>query len=505
MQKPIKSALISVFHKEGLESIIKQLHQLGITLYSTGGTQHFIEEQGVPCHSVEELTNYPSILGGRVKTLHPKVFGGILARRENKADLDQLRAYDIPEIDLVIVDLYPFEETVKNTTEEQAIIEKIDIGGVSLIRAAGKNYKDVLTISSKEDYEGLSHLLNENKGITSLEERRYYASRGFELCAQYDIAIAEYFLKKEERHYFFSSATPSNSLRYGENPHQKGTFYGNFGKLFEQMNGKAISYNNLVDIDAAVRLVQEFPAGEKVFAVIKHTNPCGLAIRPTLKEAWEAALSGDSESAFGGVLVTNSIMEVETAESISKIFFEILVAKDFSIEALEILKKKKNRILLKQIAPLTDMTLYKNVVNGILEQEVDSGNYEKWEETGRPATEEEKEELRFANLVCKHLKSNAIALTKNRQIVGKGAGQTSRVDALRQAIAKAKQFGHDLNGAVMASDAFFPFDDCVKLAHAEGIRAVIQPGGSIRDKDSVRFCEQNDMVMVMTGKRHFKH
>ncbi len=505
MQKQIKSALLSVFHKEGLADIIKQLHQLGVTLYSTGGTQHFIEDQGVPCHSVESLTDYPGILGGRVKTLHPKIFGGILARRENQEDLGQLKEYDIPEIDLVIVDLYPFEETVKNTDAEQEIIEKIDIGGVSLIRAAGKNYKDVLTISSNKDYEGLSRILHENKGVTSLEERRYYASRGFELCAHYDIAIAEYFLRKEERHYFFSSASPSNSLRYGENPHQKGAFYGKFEDVFEQLNGKAISYNNLVDIDAAVRLVQEFPNGKKVFAVIKHTNPCGLAIRSTLKEAWEAALSGDSESAFGGVLVTNAIMDAETAEAISKIFFEILVAKDFSPEALEILKKKKNRILLKQIAPLSTTTIYKNVANGVLEQEIDQGNYEKWEETGRPASEKEKEELKFANLVCKHLKSNAIALIKERQIIGKGAGQTSRVDALRQAIAKAKQFGHDLNGAVMASDAFFPFDDCVKLAHAEGIRAVIQPGGSIRDKDSVQFCEQNDMVMVMTGKRHFKH
>lgn len=505
MQKQIKSALISVFHKDGLEDIVKQLDQLGITIYSTGGTQRFIEDQGVACQAVENLTEYPSILGGRVKTLHPKVFGGILARRELPEDLDQLKEYGIPEIDLVIVDLYPFEETVKNTTEEQQIIEKIDIGGVSLIRAAGKNYKDVLTISSKADYEGLSRILRENKGVTSIEERRHYASNGFELCAHYDVAIAQYFLQKEERHYFFSSASPATILRYGENPHQKGAFYGRLNEVLEQLNGKALSYNNLVDIDAAVRLVQEFPEEDPVFAVIKHTNPCGLAIRPTLKEAWEAALAGDSESAFGGVLVTHSVVDKETAEAISQIFFEILVAKDFTPEALELLKKKKNRILLKQLAPLSDATIYKNIVNGVLEQDVDQGNYEKWEETGRPATDVEKADLKFANLVCKHLKSNAIALIKDRQIVGKGAGQTSRVDALRQAIAKAKQFNHDLNGAVMASDAFFPFDDCVKLAHAEGIRAVIQPGGSIRDKDSVSFCEQNDMVMVMTGKRHFKH
>ncbi len=505
MQKQIKSALISVFHKDGLEHIIKHLHQLGVTLYSTGGTQRFIEAQGAPCRAVEELTDYPSILGGRVKTLHPKVFGGILARREVESDLEQLKEFGIPEIDLVIVDLYPFEETVKQTSEEQQIIEKIDIGGVSLIRAAGKNYKDVLTISSKEDYAGLLHILKEQKGTTTLEERRHYASRGFELCAHYDVAIAQYFLRKEERHYFFASATPTLPLRYGENPHQQGAFYGRFEEVFEQLNGKAISYNNLVDIDAAVKLVQEFPAEETVFAVIKHTNPCGLAIRPTVKEAWEAALAGDSESAFGGVLVTNAEVDGPTAESINQIFFEILVAKDFSPEALEILKKKKKRILLRQRAPISDTVVYKNVVNGVLEQEVDQGNYDQWEETGRAATAAEKADLEFANLVCKHLKSNAIALIKNRQIVGKGAGQTSRVDALRQAVAKAKQFNHDLNGAVMASDAFFPFDDCVKLAHAEGIRAVIQPGGSIRDKDSIQFCEENDMVMVMTGKRHFKH
>ncbi len=505
MSKQIQSALISVYHKEGLEEIVKQLHQLGVTLYSTGGTQKFIEKQNVPCKSVESVTDYPGILGGRVKTLHPKIFGGILARREDENDQKELSQYQIPEIDLVIVDLYPFEETVKNTNEEAEIIEKIDIGGVSLIRAAGKNYKDVLTVSSKEDYAGLLHILKENKGITSLEERRHYASRGFELCAHYDVAIAQYFLQKEEKNYFLASSTPERTLRYGENPHQKGAFYGHFEEIFEQLHGKAISYNNLVDIDSAVRLVQEFKDEKNVFAVIKHTNPCGLAIRSSLKESWEAALSGDKESAFGGVYVTNEVVDEETATSISKMFFEILVAKDFSPEAFEILSKKKNRILLKQKALLDDASIFKRVINGILVQDVDQGNFEEWEETGRAATEKEKEELKFANLVCKHLKSNAIALIKDRKIVGMGAGQTSRVDALRQAIAKAKQFDHDLNGAVMASDAFFPFDDCVKLAHAEGINAVIQPGGSIRDKDSVAYCEQNDMTMVMTGKRHFKH
>lgn len=506
MDKQIKSALISVFHKDGLEEILKELNALGVKIYSTGGTQKFIEQQGIPCQSVESVTDYPGILGGRVKTLHPKIFGGLLARRAHEGDQQDMKKYAIPEIDLVIVDLYPFEETVKNTNEEAEIIEKIDIGGVSLIRAAGKNYKDVMTVSSKEDYPGLLEILKKGKGVTTLEERKKFASRGFELCAHYDVAIANYFTGDQEKNYFSASATPATLLRYGENPHQKGAFYGHFEDIFEQVHGKAISYNNLVDIDGAVRLVQEFSEEKNVFAVIKHTNPCGLAIRPTLLEAWKAALAGDSQSAFGGVLVANEVVDIDTAAEIDKIFYEILVAKDFTPEALELLEKKKNRILLKQIAPISDPTLFKNVVNGILEQDVDEGNYDKWEETGaRKATDKEKEDLIFANIVCKHLKSNAIALIKDRQILGRGSGQTSRIDALKQAIAKAKQFEHSLEGAVMASDAFFPFDDCVKLAHEEGIRAVIQPGGSIRDKDSIAFCEQNDMVMVMTGKRHFKH
>lgn len=517
MQKKIRSALISVFHKEGLENIIRLLKELGITLYSTGGTQKFIEEQGASCRSVEGLTDYPSILGGRVKTLHPKVFGGILARRENEEDLKQLEEYQIPEIDLVIVDLYPFEETVKSLTAslhfgegereglEGPIIEKIDIGGVSLIRAAGKNYKDVLVIASKEDYAGLEEILSEKKGETTQEERRKYAAKAFELCAHYDVAIAQYFTQNEHKNYFVASAAPVHQLRYGENPHQKAAFYGKLDEVFEQLHGKAISYNNLVDVDAAVKLVEEFPLDESVFAVIKHTNPCGIAIRPTLKEAWDAALAGDNESAFGGVLACNATVDEETAKAISEIFFEILIAKDFTPQALEILTKKKNRILLKQIRPLKQDTVYKKVINGILEQDADKGNFTEWKETARPSTAEEKADLEFANLVCKHLKSNAIALVKNKQLVGKGAGQTSRVDALRQSIEKARQFDFDLQGAVMASDAFFPFDDCVRLAHEAGIRAVIQPGGSIRDKDSIAFCAQNDMAMVLTGERHFKH
>lgn len=505
MQKQIKSALISVFNKEGLENIIKQLHHLGITIYSTGGTQRFIEQQNVPCETVENLTDYPSILGGRVKTLHPKVFGGILARRENAQDLEQLKEYAIPEIDLVIVDLYPFEDTVASTNEEQKIIEKIDIGGVSLIRAAGKNYKDVLVIASKNDYPALEKILTENKGETSLEERRKFASFAFELCAHYDVAIANYFTEKEKKNYFLSSAFPEYSLRYGENPHQQAAFYGKIEDIFEQLHGKTLSYNNLVDVDAAVRLVQEFDDNEKVFAIIKHTNPCGIAIRHTLKEAWDAALAGDSESAFGGVLACNTIVDKETAEAISEIFFEILIAEDFSPEAIEILSKKKNRILLKQLKPLPSETLFKRLVNGVLVQEVDKGNFSEWKEVARPLTEAEKEDLIFANIVCKHLKSNAIALVKNKQLIGKGAGQTSRVDALRHAIDKAKQFHFDLHGAVMASDAFFPFDDCVTIAHEAGINAVIHPGGSVRDKDSITFCQEHNMAMVITGMRHFKH
>lgn len=505
MQKKIKSALISVFYKDGLDPIIKLLHGHGVTLYSTGGTQKFITDLEVPSIPVEDLTAYPSILGGRVKTLHPKVFGGILARRENEGDLEQLQTYGIPEIDLVIVDLYPFEDTVKSTTEEQKIIEKIDIGGVSLIRAAGKNYRDVLVIASRADYGALETILKDHNGETSLETRRKFAASAFELCAHYDVAIANYFTKTETPHYFLRSATPEYSMRYGENPHQQAAFYGNIGEVFDQLHGKAISYNNLVDVDAAVRLIQEFSDPEPVFTVLKHTNPCGVAVRPILKEAWDAALAGDPESAFGGVLACNAIVDAETATAISGLFFEILVAKDFSPEALKILTTKKNRILLRQLKPLPAGRQFKGALNGILTQQADQGNYTEWTESARPATEAEKADLAFANIVCKHLKSNAIALVKDRQLVGKGAGQTSRVDAMRQAIDKARQFKFDLAGAVLASDAFFPFDDCVRLAHEAGITAVIQPGGSIRDKDSIAFCQDQNMAMVLTGMRHFKH
>ncbi|MGN6509676.1 MAG: bifunctional phosphoribosylaminoimidazolecarboxamide formyltransferase/IMP cyclohydrolase [Chitinophaga sp.] len=504
MQKQIKSALISVFYKDNLENIVKTLGQQGVTIYSTGGTQKFIEEQGVKCVAVEDLTAYPSILGGRVKTLHPKVFGGILARRENPQDLEQLAQYEIPEIDLVIVDLYPFEETVKSTTEEQAIIEKIDIGGVSLIRAAGKNYKDVVIVASKNQYADLEKALVEGNGATTLEQRKGFAAKAFEVCAQYDVAIASWWLRDSEKDYFQLSVPQGQVCRYGENPHQKGVFYGNLNDLFDKLHGKELSYNNLVDVDAAVQLIAEF--SDTTFAVIKHTNVCGIASRPTLAEAWEAALAGDKESAFGGVLVCNKPVDAGSAKAISEIFFEILIAPGFEPAALEILQAKKNRILLLQKQPLKTDKMFKNVLNGVLVQDNDEGSFSSWNDTGaQPATDAQKSDLEFANIVCKHLKSNAIALVKDRQLVGKGCGQTSRIDALRHAIEKAKQFNFELKGAVMASDAFFPFDDCVRIAHAEGINAVIQPGGSIRDNDSITFAKENGMVMVITGMRHFRH
>lgn len=505
MQKKITSAFISVFYKDGLENIISLLNAGGTRIYSTGGTRKFIEAQQVPCQAVEDLTDYPSILGGRVKTLHPKVFGGILARRDEEGDLAQLTEYGIPEIDLVIVDLYPFAQTVQSGAEPQQIIEKIDIGGVSLIRAAGKNYKDVLVIASKDDYGKLETILREKGGETTEQERRGFAASAFELCAHYDVAIAQYFARTDPATYFLASATPEYPMRYGENPHQKAAFYGPISELFSQLHGKTLSYNNLVDVDAALRLIAEFKDAEPVFAVLKHTNPCGIAARPTVKAAWDAALGGDSESAFGGVLATTARVDAETAEAISEIFFEILIAPDFSREALEILSRKKNRILLKQLKPLEETAMFKRALNGVLTQDLDTGNFTEWTDAARPVTEAEKEDLVFANLVCKHLKSNAIALVKNKQLIGKGAGQTSRVDAMRQAIDKAKQFKFDLRGAVLASDAFFPFDDCVRLAQEAGITAVIQPGGSIRDKDSITFAQEHDMAMVLTAMRHFRH
>lgn len=501
MNKKIASALISVFYKEGLEPIVKLLHQLGVKIYSTGGTQQFIEKLNIPVTPVEELTSYPSILGGRVKTLHPMVFGGILGKRDDEQHRSEMAEYKIPEIDLVIVDLYPFEETVASTTDEKAIIEKIDIGGPSMIRAAAKNHKDVLVVASKKDYPEVEKILEEQKGETTLEQRRDFAARAFNVCSGYDIAISNYFMKSAHFNPFDRFATV---LRYGENPHQQGIFYGDLTKLFTQLNGKELSYNNLVDVDAAVQLIQEFKS--TTFAIIKHTNPCGIASRDTVKDSWDAALAGDPESAFGGVLACNAQIDKSTAEAINEIFFEVLIAPSFSEEALAVLKSKKNRILLQQVEKSTTTQQYRSLLNGVLSQQNDNGNFSKWEETGgRPSTESEKKDLEFANLVCKHLKSNAIALVKNRQLVGKGCGQTSRIDSLRQAIEKAGQFNFDLKGAVLASDAFFPFDDCVKMAHQAGVTAFIQPGGSIRDKDSIEYCQSNGLAMVITGMRHFKH
>ena len=501
MQKKIQSALISVFYKDGLENIVQQLNQLGITIYSTGGTQKFIEELNIPCVPVESLTTDPSIFGGRVKTLHPSVFGGILGKREDAEHVAEMLQYHIPEIDLVIVDLYPFEETVASTTDEKLIIEKIDIGGPSMIRAAAKNHASVVVVAAKQDYALLEGILKEQKGETTLDQRRLFAIKAFDVCTGYDMAISNYFNQSDFINPFNKEKTV---LRYGENPHQQGVFYGNTNEIFDKLNGKELSYNNLVDVDAAVQIIGEFDS--TTFAIIKHTNVCGIASRVTVKESWDAALAGDPESAFGGVLVCNAAVDVATANAINEIFFEVLIAPSYDAEALEILKTKKNRILLQQKTKFTATHQYKSVLNGILTQQNDHGNYTDWkEEGGRETTAIEKEDLIFANIVCKHLKSNAIALVKNKQLISKGCGQTSRIDSLRQSIEKAKQFNFDLNGAVLASDAFFPFDDCVKIAHAAGIASFIQPGGSIRDKDSIEYCKANALAMVITGLRHFKH
>ncbi|HTN08022.1 bifunctional phosphoribosylaminoimidazolecarboxamide formyltransferase/IMP cyclohydrolase [Agriterribacter sp.] len=519
MQKKISSALISVFYKDGLEPVVKELHKLGVTIYSTGGTQKFIEDTGIPCVPVESLTTYPSILGGRVKTLHPVVFGGILGRRDVPQDVAEMKEYKIPEIDLVIVDLYPFEETLAqaksssftgNAEEaEKMITEKIDIGGPSMIRAAAKNCKDLLVVAAKDDYAALVNLLLAQNGETSFEQRRAFAAKAFEIVMHYDIAISNYFNPSGAvLHY----GGKEQILRYGENPHQQGIFYGNLDTVFDKLHGKELSYNNLVDVDAAVQLISEFPSfgngagSDAVFAIIKHTNVCGIAARGSIKEAWDAALAGDPESAFGGVLVCNGIVDKPTAEAISEIFFEVLIASGYNAEALSVLQGKKSRILLTLKEKPTATHQSKTILNGVLMQENDKGNYTEWKETGgRETTAGEKADLDFANIVCKHLKSNAIALVKNKQLLGKGCGQTSRIDALRQAVEKAGQFKFNLNGAVLASDAFFPFDDCVKLGHEAGITAFIQPGGSIRDKDSIAYCVQNKLAMVITGLRHFRH
>jgi len=506
MQQKIKSALISVYNKDGLKKIIPLLQKQNITIYSTGGTQKFIEENGGKCISVESLTGYPSILAGRVKTLHPVVFGGFLARRDMENDLKEMEQYKIPEIDLVMVDLYPFEETVKATNEEAAIIEKIDIGGPSMIRAAAKNFKNVVVIADKNEYINLENILSENNAETSLDERKDFARKAFDVCARYDIAISNYFNKTNFSNPF---STEKKTLRYGENPHQQGFFIGNLDEIFEQLNGKEISYNNLVDIDGALQLMEEFEQnklGKVTFAIFKHTNVCGISQRESVSEAFLAALAGDPESAFGGILISNSAIDKKTAEALTDLFFEVLIAPSFDEDALSILKLKKNRILLKLKGFPEEEQQTKRLLNGLLIQDNDNGNFLEWkEEGGRNATPEEREDLIFANVICKHLKSNAIAIIKNKQLLGKGCGQTSRVDAMKQAIAKAHQFEFDLQNAVIASDAFFPFDDCVKIAHDAGITAFIQPGGSIRDKDSILYCKENNLVMVITGMRHFKH
>lgn len=501
MQKKIQSALISVFYKDGLEKIVDQLQKNNVTIYSTGGTQDFIEKLGVRCVPVESLTSYPSILGGRVKTLHPSVFGGILGKRNDDTHLAEMKQYNIPEMDLVIVDLYPFEETVKSTDDESLIIEKIDIGGPSMIRAAAKNHRDVVVVAAKNDYQLLVDILASQNGETTLEQRRMFAIKAFDVCTAYDTAISSYFNN-------ISVETPFNkekkTLRYGENPHQPAAFFGNLAEIFDQLHGKELSYNNLVDVDAAVNIIREF--SDTSFAIIKHTNVCGVASRASVKEAWDAALAGDPESAFGGVLVCNAPIDAATAAAINEIFFEVLIAPSFDEEALKTLQSKKNRILLQMKKAGLPAMQYKSLLNGILLQQNDEGNYAEWKEAGgRETTAEEKEDLVFSNIICKHLKSNAIALVKNKQLIGKGCGQTSRIDALRHAIEKSKQFNFDLNGSALASDAFFPFDDCVKIAHAAGIHSFIQPGGSIRDNDSIEYCKQNGLAMVITGMRHFKH
>ena len=509
--KKIQSALISVFYKDGLEEIVQLLNKLNITIYSTGGTQDFIEKLGIKCVPVESLTSYPAILGGRVKTLHPSVFGGILAKRNDETHMTEMKEYHIPEIDLVIVDLYPFEETVANTSDEKLIIEKIDIGGPSMIRAAAKNHADVVVVASKKDYTLLKHLLKSQHGEFSLEQRRAFAVKAFDVCTHYDNAISSYFNNLNIKTVFNKEKQP---LRYGENPHQPAAFYGDLKEIFNQLHGKELSYNNLVDVDAALQLISEAASANDLnlsdnniwFCIIKHTNVCGAAIRDTVEKAWIAALAGDPESAFGGVLICNAEIDEATANAINEIFFEVLIAPSFNEDALQILQQKKNRILLELKNQPQKTVQTKSLLNGVITQESDEGNFTEWNEVGgRETTEAEKKSLAFANILCKHLKSNAIALVKNNQLIGKGCGQTSRIDALRNAIDKAKQFGADTAGAALASDAFFPFDDCVRIAHTAGIDAFIQPGGSVRDKDSIQYCKINNLAMVMTGKRHFKH
>ncbi len=505
-EKRIKSALISVYYKDGLEAVLKLLREYDVRIFSTGGTFGFINDLGFRAEKVEDLTGYPSILGGRVKTLHPSVFGGILGRRDNPQDLEQLTKYSIPEIDLVIVDLYPFEKTVQSTEDEDEIIEKIDIGGISLIRAGAKNYKDVLIVSSCEQYPGLIKLLTEKKGITTIEDRRFYAAEAFKTSSHYDTAIFKYFNRKEGIEAFRESINESYHLRYGENPHQKGIFYGNPDKLFDKYHGKEISYNNLLDIESVLGLIDEF--SEPTCVIVKHNNACGVATRSNPRDAWKDALACDPVSAYGGVVAINSPIDELSASEIDKTFVEIIIAPEFSDKALEILKQKKNRIILKRKMAYRTNYVYRSMLGGVLWQEKD--NAIETEADMKPVTkwipdQDQLADLVFANKIVKHSKSNAIVIAKNRQLYASGIGQTSRVDALKQAIDKARNFGFVLDGSVLASDAYFPFADSVEIAHKAGIKAIVEPGGSIRDKDSIDYCASNGIALVFTGIRHFKH
>ncbi len=506
--KTISSALISVFSKDGLEPIVKKLNDLGVTIYSTGGTEKFIKDLGINVVPVEDVTSYPSILGGRVKTLHPKVFGGILNRQNHEGDVEELAEYDIPQIDLVIVDLYPFEKTVASGASNQDIIEKIDIGGISLIRAAAKNYADVVCVSSVDDYSEFLDLLNSKNGETSKEDRKLFAAKSFNISSHYDSAIFNYFNKNDEIAALKVSETNGKVLRYGENPHQKGYFYGDFDAIFTKLHGKELSYNNLLDVDAAVNLILEFKNEAPTFAILKHNNACGFAQRDSVHQAYVDALAGDPVSAFGGILISNTEIDRSTAEEIHKLFCEVVIAPSFSDDALEILKGKKNRILLILKDIELSNTTVRTCLNGTLVQErdniTDSVDGLKSVTNVNP-TDSQLEDLIFASKICKHTKSNTIVLAKNKQLCASGTGQTSRVDALNQAIHKANSFNFDLNGAVMASDAFFPFPDCVEIADKAGIKAVIQPGGSIKDVLSINYCNENNLAMVFTGTRHFKH
>lgn len=505
MEKVIRRALISVYHKDGLAEILALLHREGVEFVSTGGTSAFIESLGYPCVAVEDLTKYPSMLGGRVKTLHPAIQGGILARRSHETDQKEVAEYGLSLIDLVIVDLYPFEATVASGASEEDIIEKIDIGGISLIRGAAKNFEDVVIVPSQADYSTLHEILIARGARTTLQERRHFARRAFAVSSHYDSAISRYF-DGEEHSSLRLTADGAKHLRYGENPHQQGVFYGDLERYFEQLHGKELSYNNLQDIEAAVSLIQDF--SEPTFAILKHNNACGCASRPTLLEAWQAALAGDPVSAFGGVLVANRPIDLETAEEINKLFFEVLIAPDFTAEALPILESKKNRILLRQREPIHATWSYRSMLGGVLAQETDRAVEtiaEMKPVTKVAPTDKELVDLVFATKLVKHSKSNAIVLSKDGQLIASGVGQTSRVDALQQAIAKARHFGFDLHGAVLSSDAFFPFDDCVTLAAEAGITAIAQPGGSVRDADSIAAADRLGVAMVMTGVRHFKH